>query len=127
MNVFRTLRTRKFLQRILLSFMLVVVTLAVTAYLLNVNARGKVLSLQNDADRKLLTQINYNIENMNGIVKDMAVSLFNDDELIALKAGGRLPAEHPEDRPARPHGRRVALFACRGVLQPEPEALFLFA
>ncbi|MEK0317915.1 AraC family transcriptional regulator [Cohnella sp. 56] len=87
MNVFRTLRTRKFLQRILLSFMLVVVTLAVTAYLLNVNARGKVLSLQNDADRKLLTQINYNIENMNGIVKDLAVSLFNDDELIALKAG----------------------------------------
>ncbi|MFC3800427.1 helix-turn-helix domain-containing protein [Cohnella sp. GCM10012308] len=87
MNVFRTLRARKFLQRILLSFMLVVVTLAVTAYLLNVNARGKVLSLQNDADRKLLTQINYNIENMNGIVKDMAVSLFNDDELIALKAG----------------------------------------
>ncbi|CAI6080700.1 helix-turn-helix domain-containing protein [Cohnella sp. JJ-181] len=87
MNVFRTLRARKFLQRILLSFMFVVVIVAVTAYLLNVNARGKVLSLQNDADRKLLTQINYNIENMNGIVKDLAVSLYNDDELISLKAG----------------------------------------
>lgn len=51
------------------------------------SARGKVLSLQNEADRKLLTQINYNIENMNGIVKDLAVSLYNDEELLALKSG----------------------------------------
>lgn len=87
MNVFRTFRGRKYLQRILLSFIPVVAILAVASYLLNVNARGKVLATQNEADLRLLSQINYNIDNMNGIVKDLAVSLYNDDELIALKAG----------------------------------------
>ena len=87
MNLFRTFRGRKYLQRTLISFILVVILLAIASYLLNVNARGKVLRLQNEADLKLLTQINYNIENMNGIVKNLAVSLFNDDELIAVKAG----------------------------------------
>lgn len=87
MNILQTIRSRKYLQRILLSFMLVVATLAAASLLLNASARGKVLSLQNEADVKLLTQINYNIENMNGIVKDLAVSLYNDEELIALKSG----------------------------------------
>jgi len=87
MNLFRTFRGRKYLQRILLSFIPVVAILAVASYWLNANARGKVLETQNEADLRLLSQINYNIENMNGIVRDLAVSLFNDDELIALKAG----------------------------------------
>lgn len=87
MNVLQTIRSRKYLQRILLSFMLVVAILAIASFTLNTSARGKVLSLQNEADRKLLTQMNYNIENMNGIVKDLAVSLYNDEELIALKSG----------------------------------------
>ena len=87
MNLLQMLRTRKYLQRILLSFMLVVATLAVASLFMNAFARDKVLSLQNEADRKLLTQINYNIENMNGIVKDLAVSLYNYEELIALKSG----------------------------------------
>jgi AraC-like DNA-binding protein len=72
----------------LLGFMLVVVILVMTSVILYFNAQSKVTSMQNDADRKLLTQINYNIENMNGIVKDLAVSIFNDDDMIALKSGG---------------------------------------
>ncbi|THF76220.1 AraC family transcriptional regulator [Cohnella fermenti] len=88
MNLLRTFRGRKYLQRTLLSFILVVVLLAIASTLLNANARDKMLRLQNEADLKLLTQINYNIENMNGIVKNLAVSLYNDDELISLKAGG---------------------------------------
>lgn len=87
MNLLQTLRARKYLQRIILSFMFVVAMLAVASLFLNAAARDKVVSLQNEADRKLLTQINYNIENMNGIVKDLAVSLYNDEELIALKSG----------------------------------------
>ncbi|MEK3879466.1 helix-turn-helix domain-containing protein [Paenibacillus sp. FSL M7-0420] len=87
MNVLQTIRSRKYLQRILLSFMLVVAILAAASLSVNSGARSKVLSLQNEADRKLLTQINYNIENMNGIVKDLAVSLYNDEELLALKSG----------------------------------------
>lgn len=87
MNLLQTLRSRKYLQRIILSFILVVAMLAVASLFLNAAARDKVLSLQHEADRKLLTQINYNIENMNGIVKDLAVSLYNDEELIALKSG----------------------------------------
>lgn len=51
--------------------MLVVAMLAVASLLLNASARDKALSLQNEADRRLLTQIDYNIENMNGIVKDL--------------------------------------------------------
>lgn len=88
MNLLQTLRSRKYLQRILLSFMPVVAILAAASLFLNAVARDQVLSLHNEADRKLLTQINYNIENMNGIVKDLAVSLYNDEELIALKSGG---------------------------------------
>lgn len=88
MNVLQMLRSRKYLQRIMLSFMPVVAMLAIASLVLNSVARDKVLSLQNDADRKLLTQLNYNIENMNGIVKDLAVSLYNDEEMIALKSGG---------------------------------------
>ena len=87
MNLLQTLRSRKYLQRIILSFMLVVAMLAIASLFLNAAARDKVLSLQHEADVKLLTQINYNIENMNGIVKDLAVSLYNDEELIALKSG----------------------------------------
>lgn len=88
MNVLQMLRSRKYLQRIMLSFMPVVAMLAIASLVLNSVARDKVLSLQNDADRKLLTQLNYNIENMNGIVKDLAVSLYNEEEMIALKSGG---------------------------------------
>lgn len=87
MNVLQSLRSRKYLQRILLSFMLVVVILVMASVILYFNAQSKVTSMQNDADRKLLTQINFNIENMNGIVKDLAISLFNDDDMIALKSG----------------------------------------
>lgn len=87
MNVLSTLRSRKYLQRILLSFMLVVIILIATSVILYFNAQNKVFSMQHDADRKLLTQINYNIENMNGIVKDLAISLYNDNDLIALKSG----------------------------------------
>lgn len=88
MNALQNFRARKYLQRILLSFMLVVAMLAVASLLLNSNARGRVLGMQEDADRKLLTQINYNIENMNGIVTNQAVALYNDEEMIALKSGG---------------------------------------
>ncbi|RTE09224.1 helix-turn-helix domain-containing protein [Paenibacillus whitsoniae] len=87
MRVLQSLRSRKYLQRIVLSFMLVVVILVVTSVVQYFNAQSKVISMQNDADRKLLTQINYNIENMNGIVKDLAISLFNEDDMIALKSG----------------------------------------
>ena len=66
MNLLQTLRSRKYLQRIILSFMLVVAMLAIASLFLNAAARDKVLSLQHEADVKLLTQINYNIENMNG-------------------------------------------------------------
>lgn len=44
------------------------VLLAAASLILNAAARDKVLSLQNEADLKLLTQINYNIENMNVII-----------------------------------------------------------
>ncbi|NGZ74124.1 helix-turn-helix domain-containing protein [Saccharibacillus alkalitolerans] len=88
MNILHDFRSRKYLQRILLSFMLVVAVLAAVSLLLNSSARSRVIGMQEDADRKLLTQINYNIENMNGIVTNQAVSMYNDEELIALKSGG---------------------------------------
>lgn len=87
MNLLQTLRSRKYLQRILLGFMLVVMLLIAASALLYLNAQSKVSSMEHDADRKLLTQIKYNIENMNQIVKDLAVSTFNDEDFIALKSG----------------------------------------
>lgn len=86
-NLLQTLRSRKYLQRILLAFMLVVLLLIAASALLYFNAQSKVASMEHDADRKLLTQIKYNIENMNQIVKDLAVSAFNDEDFIALKSG----------------------------------------
>lgn len=86
-NLLQTLRSRKYLQRILLGFMLVVMLLIAASALLYFNAQNKVSSMEHDADRKLLTQIKYNIENMNQIVKDLAVSTFNDEDFIALKSG----------------------------------------
>jgi hypothetical protein len=82
MQLIQWLKSRVYLQRILLSFMLVVVMLIVTAVVLYLNAQNKVLSMQDEADRKLMTQMNYNIENMNQIVKDLAISLYNDEDLI---------------------------------------------
>lgn len=87
MNLLQTLRSRKYLQRILLGFMLVALLLIAASALLYFNAQSKVSSMEHDADRKLLTQIKYNIENMNQIVKDLAVSTFNDEDFIALKSG----------------------------------------
>lgn len=87
MNVLQLFKSRKYLQRIIASFMLVVVILIVTSIFLYFNAQNKVFSMQHETDRKLLTQMNYNIENMNDIIKNLAVSLFNDDDLIALKSG----------------------------------------
>ncbi len=87
MNLLQTLRSRKYLQRILLGFMLVVMLLIAASALLYLNAQSKVSSMEHDADRKLLTQIKYNIENMNQIVNDLAVSTFNDEDFIALKSG----------------------------------------
>ncbi|THF73337.1 helix-turn-helix domain-containing protein [Cohnella fermenti] len=87
MSLLQLFKSRKYLQRIVVSFMLVVVILIVTSVFLYFNAQNKVFSMQHETDRKLLTQMNYNIENMNDIVKDLAVSLFNDDDLVALKSG----------------------------------------
>ncbi|MDF2925707.1 MAG: AraC family transcriptional regulator [Paenibacillaceae bacterium] len=87
MSLLHMFRARKYLQRILLSFMLVVIILIATSAVLYLNAQSKVLTMQLDADRKLLTQINFNIENMNGIIKDLAVSLFYDDDMVAVISG----------------------------------------
>lgn len=87
MNLLQTFRSRKYLQRILLGFMLVVLLLIAASALLYFNAQSKVSSMEHDADRKLLTQMKYNIENMNEIAKDLAVSTFNDEDFIALKSG----------------------------------------
>jgi len=81
------IRSRIYLLRILLSFMLVVMMLVGSSILFYYNSQSKVLAMQADSDRKLLTQINYNIENMNNIIKTLAMSIYYDNDLVALKSG----------------------------------------
>ena len=81
------LRSRIYLLRILLSFMLVVLMLVGSSILFYYNSQSKVLAMQADSDRKLLTQINYNIENMNNIIQTLAMSVYYDNDLVALKSG----------------------------------------
>ena len=75
-------KSRKYLQSILLSIMFMMLIFLITAsYTLFRFADKTVLENQFAADQKLLTQINYNLSYMNVIVKNVATSIFYDDDL----------------------------------------------
>ncbi|MBO9609651.1 MAG: AraC family transcriptional regulator [Paenibacillaceae bacterium] len=77
--------SRKFFWRILsTNSLLVVVFLLVFCSIVYVYSRDKTLDLQQDANRKVLNQVNYNIDNLNEMVKSLAVSAIYNRDLTSL-------------------------------------------
>lgn len=77
--------SRKFFWRILsTNMLLVVVFLLVFCSIIYVYSRDKTLELQQDANRKVLNQVNYNIDNLNEMVKSLAVSAIYNRDVTSL-------------------------------------------
>jgi len=86
--MFAGLRSRKYLQRILLSLALFAVfVLVVYSVFMYVNMRTAVLKTLSEANEKVLSQVQYNVSYMDEIAKNMTMSLFFDNEVIPLLYG----------------------------------------
>lgn len=82
MNLYRS---RKYLLRILLSILLLIVLfLVVSSMTQYYNFEKTVLDIQNESNRKVLNQVNYNIEYMNELVKHLSSSLYSDGDVVSL-------------------------------------------
>lgn len=85
MSLLQKYFSRKFFWRIVTTnTLLVVLFLLVFCSIIYVYSRNTTLELQQDANRKVLNQVNYNIDNLNDMVKSLAVSSFYDRDLISL-------------------------------------------
>ncbi|BBH21512.1 hypothetical protein Back11_28570 [Paenibacillus baekrokdamisoli] len=81
-------RSRKYLQRILLSLIVfVVVVLCVFALTLYWKMKSTTLHIQTEANRKVLAQVKYNVEYMDEILKNLMMSLYFDNEVIPILYG----------------------------------------
>ncbi|WP_187274173.1 AraC family transcriptional regulator [Paenibacillus sp. N3.4] len=79
------IRSRKYLQRILLSLtVFIVVILCVFASTLYLKMKSSTLHIQTEANRKVLAQVKYNVEYMDEILKNLMMSLYFDNEVIPI-------------------------------------------
>ncbi|MBM7569229.1 AraC family transcriptional regulator [Paenibacillus sacheonensis] len=86
MSLFPTLRSKRYLQRILLSVtLLTVILLLVTAFSIMYTSERTVLSVQQSANEKVLSQIRYNVAQMNEIVADTAQTLYQNNDVKILR------------------------------------------
>ncbi|WP_167859804.1 helix-turn-helix domain-containing protein [Paenibacillus cymbidii] len=86
-------KSRKFLFRMLLSFsLLIVVCLLVFSGVLYTYFERDQLRIQYQANEKVLAQVDQNMNYLEQMIRDVAVSVFFDDDLYALRYG-----ELPED------------------------------
>lgn len=85
MYILRKYKSRKYLFQLLLSIsVLMVIFLTVSSTLLYYNSEKKMLQMQQQADLKVLSQIKYNIDNLNETVKNIAVSTYLDPDVVYL-------------------------------------------
>jgi YesN/AraC family two-component response regulator len=85
MRLFDSYRTRKYLRSIFIYVALLMIAfLSVSSFTLYYNSQQTILQLQQESNRKILTQIKNNMESMNEIVKNVAITVFFDTELIPL-------------------------------------------
>ncbi|RXZ82021.1 AraC family transcriptional regulator [Paenibacillaceae bacterium] len=81
-------RSRKYLQRIVLSLVLfVIVVLGVFSFTLYWNMKNATLNTLSEANRKVLAQVKYNVEYMDEIAKNLTMSLYFDNEVIPMLYG----------------------------------------
>ncbi|MDR6550673.1 AraC family transcriptional regulator [Paenibacillus qinlingensis] len=88
-NYLRKYRERKYFMRIILSINLLIISVML-ASLLSAFLYSKKISLdsQQEANEKVLSQINYNISYMNDTVKNFAISMFYDTDMAHLLFSG---------------------------------------
>jgi AraC-like DNA-binding protein len=85
MFLFRTLKSRKYMQHLLLSFsMSAVGLLAVFSFLYYGFAKELVLGVQKQSNEKILSQIEYNINYLNEIVRHIAIMMSFDKSMVYL-------------------------------------------
>ncbi|MBO9610702.1 MAG: helix-turn-helix domain-containing protein [Paenibacillaceae bacterium] len=84
-RVMQLYRSRKYLVRILLSILLLIVLfLVISSVTQYYNSERTVLEIQDETNRKVLSQVNYNIEYMNELVKNLTMSVYFDSDTISL-------------------------------------------
>ncbi|MFD0671504.1 helix-turn-helix domain-containing protein [Cohnella sp. GCM10027633] len=84
MRVLQGYKSRKYLLRILLSVSLIMVAiLFLSSAVLHYSAEQRVLKTQQDSNRKVMSQINHNVAFMQEIIKNVALSLYNDPLVYA--------------------------------------------
>ncbi|WP_164716656.1 helix-turn-helix domain-containing protein [Paenibacillus whitsoniae] len=98
-NYLRKYRERKYLIRIILSINLLIISVML-ASLLSAFLYSKKISLdsQQEANEKVLSQINYNITYMNDTVKNFAISMFYDTDMAHLLFSGERDTFEDTDR-----------------------------
>lgn len=78
-------RSRTYFVRILRTIALVlIVFVLILSSVLYVFSRSMALEMQQEASRKVLNQINYNIDNLNETVRSLMVTAFNDRDMTVL-------------------------------------------
>jgi len=81
-------KSRKYLQRILLSIMLLMLLfLLLSSYTTLHYSEKTVLETQSAADQKVLAQINFNLSYMNEIVRNISTAIFYDDDMAPFIYG----------------------------------------
>jgi AraC-like DNA-binding protein len=98
-NYLRKYRERKYFMRIILSINLLIISVML-ASLLSAFLYSKKISLdsQQEANEKVLSQINYNITYMNDTVKNFAISMFYDIDMAHLLFSGEQDTFEDTDR-----------------------------
>lgn len=85
MDIIKLYRSRKYLLRILLSIcLLMAVFLIISSVLQYYNFKRTVLENQQTMNRKVLNQVNYNIDYMSELVKTLSLSLYFDSDIVSL-------------------------------------------
>ncbi|WP_158602371.1 helix-turn-helix domain-containing protein [Cohnella endophytica] len=85
MKILAYYRSRKYFMRMLLSFTLLVSILLITCCsLLYSYAKNTAMDLQQESTRKVLRQVNYNIDNLYETVANLTVSTFSDRDISVL-------------------------------------------
>ncbi|MCR8630326.1 AraC family transcriptional regulator [Paenibacillus radicis (ex Xue et al. 2023)] len=85
MKFFQMYKSRKYFQRMLLSItLLMIMFMAFFSSAFYYNSESVVLDMQEEANKKVLTQMNFNIQYMNELVKNLATSTFSDNQILPL-------------------------------------------
>lgn len=79
MNFMKIIQQRKYLQRLLLSFsLLMTLFLGISSLSLYYTARNTAINIQNNANIKILSQISFNVSFMTGILQNLTMSIYQD-------------------------------------------------